>query len=438
MATESACTKSEIDVFRPIDVQVALTDGVWQTYYPLNSISNSNVIEFMVPGTSNQVIDFPECSLYISGKFKKLDDSDLAADAPVFPANNLLHSMIRTVDISVNGQLLTRASKDYAYKDMFLKLAETDMPHGGRGDPQLIMEGFYMDDAGDPKAATNSAIAKRKALIAGSRTFELRGGLSVDLFQCDRNLIMGSDINIKIYLNDPVFYMMDNNPVAADRITPKLLLENVELYVRRVTVADTFVNAINQELTQRDAIYPFTRRETVTMTIPAGTTFFTKENLFRGQLGVRYFFGMVDADAYNGTIAKSPFYFNHNKLSEITLMENGQPMTQGRLKTDFVSGSKVVNAYRLFLETTGAIGDRALATPVTLDHFKSGTSLFCFTRSPDLCHGINHLPNQSGNLTLQMSFAAALTEAVMVICMAEFDSRIQINQHKNVITDYAV
>ena len=250
---------------------------------------------------------------------------------------------------------------------------------------------------------------------------------------------MGSDINIKIYLNDPKFYMIDNNTVAASRITPNLVLETVELYVRKVTVADTFVNAINQELTLRDAIYPFTRREMLTLTIPSGTTFFTKENLFRGQLGVRYFFAMVDAEAYNGNITKSPFYFQHNNLTEITLMENGQPMSQGRLKTKFDGeNSMVINAYRLFLETIGAVGDRALSTPVTLDHFKNGNTLFCFTRSPDLCHGVNHLPNQTGNLTLQMSFSDDLANSVMIICMAEFDSRIQINQHKNVVTDYAV
>ena len=162
MASETACTKSELDVFRPIDVQVALVDGVWQTYYPLNSLNNSSVIEFLIPGTSNQVIDLPECSLYISGKITKANKSNLAGESSVFPVNNMLHSMIRTIDVSINGQLLTRAGKDYAYKDMILKLTQTDMPRGGKKDPQMIMEGFYMDDAGDPTATTNSAIAEQK------------------------------------------------------------------------------------------------------------------------------------------------------------------------------------------------------------------------------------------------------------------------------------
>ena len=434
---ENACTKSELDVFRPIDVQVALQDGRWMTYYPLNSLSNSNVIEFQIPGTSNEVIDMNNMSIYIRGRFKNGEDN-IADAALVCPANNLLHSMIRTVDVTINGRLLTRATKDYAYKDMLIKLTQHDMPLGGQNDPQLIMEGFCMDSAGNPAVEANTALGKRRAIISASRTFELRGNPNVDLFQCDRSLVMGSDMNIKFHLNDPKFYMMDITAAAGDRVTPILELEAVELYVRRVTVGDTFVNAINQEIKSRDAIYPFTRREIVTLTIPTGSTVFTRENLFRGQLGVRYFIAMVNSEAYNGDITRSPFYFEHFNIGEIQLMENGQPIAQGPLKTNFTNKSRAMNAYRLLLESIGAVGERALTPPITYDHFCDGSTIFCFTRSPDLCHGVNHLPTQTGNLTLQMSFRNALDATITVVCMAEFDSRMQIDGEKNVVTDYAV
>ena len=435
--SETACTKSEIDLYRPIDIQVALTDGRWMTYYPLNSLSNNGIVEFLISGTSNEVIDMNNISLYIRGKLKN-NDANLAADATVFPANNMLHSMIRSVDVSVNGQLLTRASKDYPYKDYLLKLTQTNMPAGGGFKGQFFMEGFVMDDSGNPTAATNTAIAKRKGIIAESRSFELRGNPCIDIFQCERSLLMGSDVNIKIYLNEPKYYMIDNNAAAANRIIPTLTLESVELYVRKVTVADTFVNALNAELKHRDALYPFTRRELISISIPQGTTNYTKENLFRGQLGVRYFFAMVDANSYNGTIATSPYYFQHFNISEICLLENGQPMAQGPLKVNFNNNTNVVNAYRLLLESIGAIGDSAMVPPITFDHYCEGSTVFCFTRSPDLCHGMNHLPNQTGNLTLHLNFSTGLTSAIILICMAEFDSRIQINEYKNIVTDYAV
>ena len=441
MGTETACTKSEIDLYRPIDVQVALTDGRFQTYYPINSLASSHVIDFLIPGTSNEVIDMNNISIYVRGKFTKADGGELVAADTLVPANNLLHTMIRSCDVCVNGQLLTRASKDYAYKDYLTKLTQVDMPRGGRKESQLIMEGFYLDDAGDPAAAANTTLAERKKIITTSKAFELCGPLAVDLFQCDRSLIMGSDISLKIQLNDPAFYMIDNNATTADRITPKLVLESVELYVRRVTVADTFVNALNSQLKVQDAIYPYTRREIQAISMPSGTTTFTRENLFRGQLAVRYFFAMVHSRHYAGLINASPFYFQNFGISEIALMENGQNMTQSApLKMDFTTANqtRVVNAYHLFLESIGAVGDRALNCPIDLARFCNGFTVFCFTRSPDLTHGCNHLPNQTGNLTLQLNFATATSNPIVILCMAEFDSRIQINEHRNIVTDFAV
>jgi len=184
---ENPCSKSEIDVFRPIDVQVALTDGFWHTYYPLQSLTNaSSTIEFTIPATSNEVIDMTSISLYLGGKICKGADGTTAlveANA-LCPANNFFHSLIRHIDVTINGQLVTRTSRDYAYKAMFMKLAQVDMPRGGRKDAQLALEGFAMDSPGCNKTLVgndaNKGLVERRKLIKNSAFFELRGNLCVD------------------------------------------------------------------------------------------------------------------------------------------------------------------------------------------------------------------------------------------------------------------
>ena len=84
------------------------------------------------------------------------------------------------------------------------------------------------------------------------------------------------------------------------------------------------------------------------------------------------------------------------------------------------------------------MGERALTTPITYEHFCNGQTIICFTRSPDLTHGMNHLPPQTASITLQMLFKTALTKNVTVVVMAEYDSRIQITKDNNVVTDYAI
>ena len=450
MSTECPCSKSELDVCRPIDVQVAMTEGRWQTYYPINSLSSGNgVMEFSVPGTTNEVIDMNNISLYIRGKIKKNATTALGADNKVHPANNMLHTMIRHIDVSINGQLVTRAGKDYAYKAYLVKLTQHDMPGGGGDkDPQLILEGFSMDKEGkantiDGNAGTADRAepggVKRQKLIAASREFELVGNPCVDLFQCERSLIMNCDIALKIYLNDPTFFLVEGTETQANKVTaPILSLSEVELRVRRVQVAPSFVNALVAEVQNRDAIYPFTRREILTFNIPKDTTLVTKENIFRGYLANRFFIALVDSEAYNGTLAKNPLYLEHAGIKEISLAENGLYMAYNPLKLDLNEKGRGATAYRYFLESIGAIGERALSTPVTYDHYCNGSTIFCFTRSPDLTHGLNHLPPQTASITLQMSFKAATTATLTAIVLAEYDSRLQITKDNNIITDYGI
>ena len=441
---ENPCSKSELDVFRPIDVQVALSSAYKSKYYPLQALGpDSNTIEFSIPATTNEVVDMTSISLYLSGKVTKGDAANTALVATnlVAPANNFLHSMIRHIDVLINGQLVTRTSRDYAYKAMLLKLTQTDMPGRGVSDGQLIMEGFCMDDPGCRNNAVgdnaNKGLARRKKLIDLGREFELSGHLCVDLFQCDRALLPGSDISIKIYLNEPKFYLIDTTVVAADKVpSTKVILSSAVLSARRAVVTPSFVNLMKEDVKVSPALYPFTRREVMSVSIPSGSTSLIKENLFQGKLGTRFFFAIVNADQYTGSIITNPYKFQHSNLSEIALMENGNPMTQSALKLNFTDSAKVIDGYSLLLECIGAIVDRALATPVTLEHFADGTTIYCFTRSPDLSHGYHHLPPQQGNLTLHVTFSAATTTARTLICMAEFDSVMAIHDDNNVTTDY--
>ncbi len=433
---ENACMKSEVDVFRPIDVQVALEEGRWQVYEPLNTLSNASNMEFIIPGTSNEGVDLNNISLYLRAKITKADGTNLAAAETVQPVNNLHASLFRNVDLAINGQLLTRASREYAYKDLMLKMIRYDMPRGGKEDTYSRLAGYLPDTVGKQETlADNTNGKKRLEWIKESATFELRSRPCIDLFESDRLLIPGADMQLKFYFNDPSFYLCKPEATAAD--TFKLTVLEAQLMVRRVTIGDSFVKSIYQDITSKDALYPFVRREMVAVSIPQGLTQFTKENLFRGQLAVNYFVCMVHNEAYTGDVKRNPFFFQHFNLSEIALFENGQSVAHHPLKVDF-SENRLANAYHYLLEANGAIGERACYPSITYEAFKNGSIIFCFTRSPDLSFNCAALPQHAGNLNLRLNFKSALAHPITVIVMAEFDSCIRINQYKNVVTDYAV
>ncbi len=432
--TETPCTKSELEIFEPSEVQVALSEARWQSYQPLNTLTNADNVEFIIPGTSNEGIDMNNISIYVRGRITLANANNLPEADTVQPSANFLASLFRNVDLSINGQLLTRASREYAYKDTILKMVRYDMPMGGKESTYAKLMGFLPDTPGKHNTmAENTNGQTRATWISESKVFELRGRPCIDLFDSERLLIPGVDMQLKFYLNDPTFYLIGANAAT----NYKLELQEVELYVRRVTIGDTFVQNISQEIATKDALYPFTRREVLSLSVPQGLTQFTKENLFQGQLAVNFFVALVRNDAFSGVTTRNPFCFEHFNLNEIALYENGQSMSQQPLKVDF-GNERTVNAYHLLLEANGAIGERAAYPVISHEAFKQGSTIFCFTRSPDLCMNGAALPNQTGNLTLRLIFSQALAQPITIIILAEFDSRIQINQYKKVITDYAV
>ena len=433
---EEACTKSELEIFRPVDLQIALSDGRWQSYQPINSLTNAEILEFVIPGTSNETLDLEKCSLYLKFKIKNLDGSEIAVDDTVMPVNNFFGSLFKNIEVNLNGQLITRPTRDLPYKDYLWRVSSWDMPGGANGNLQNRLIGFYKDTPGKADVkADNAAGKKRASWISESKSIELRGRPCIDLFDTDRHLLMNSDMQIKFYLNDPSFFLL--HPKAATN-RYKVIFEEATLYVRRVTVGDSFVNEINTTLKSKDAIYPFTRREVNVITLPKGIMQHTYENLSRGILPTNIYIAMVEDKAYAGDYSRSPYNFKHFDVSEIGVYENGTPIAQETLRLDFKENSSVVNAYYLLLESIGGIGDRALSCPIDFTDFVDGSTIFCFSRSPDLSARVGQIPTQSGNLTLKLRFHKALPEAVAVVVMMEYDARIQINQYKNIITDYAI
>jgi hypothetical protein len=53
-----------------------------------------------------------------------------------------------------------------------------------------------------------------------------------------------------------------------------------------------------------------------------------------------------------------------------------------------------------------------------------------------MCVGGHAQPYREGNLRLDLKFEEALEAAINVIVMAVFDGKVEITQHRNVLTDY--
>ena len=425
---ELACSKSETTYFQPTLIQVGQTEGRWSKINPVNKIGEQ--IEFSIPGTTNEAIDMNNTSLYIRGKLTKADGTDLADGADVAPVNNFLHSMIGDVEVHVNGCLINKKSSTYAYSAMLYKLTQVDVTQNNMG--WMSLEGFYPPASGDPTLATNNVFKASQKHVAKSKEFELVGTPHVDLFYGAQALPPGCDLRLIFTMDKPEFFLIDRvNNV-------KCVITEAFLYVRKITLSDTLVSSIKSVWQEQEIVLPFTRREVKHFNISSGVSNHTEQNAFSGRLPVRLFICLVNNEAFVGSRTTSPFYFNHNKVSRINVTVNDHVMGYGPETVDIADGKRTAMAYRFFLECIGAVGERALATPVSYDSYIDGSTIFAFSRAPDLCHGEHVLPDATGTVKIELEFSTAPTAALSLVVMAEFDSSISIDKYNNVTTTYSV
>jgi len=193
------CTKSELDLFSVPPTQTSMEQGSWVEYHPMTTVTDGSPIEFDISGTGEDYIDFANTMLYVKAKVTLNNGNNLAADAAVGPVNLFLHSLYPQVDISltlaswllfsnkvlINGTLITASTNTYPYR----ALLETLLSYGENAKKtQLTSALFYKDQAGRMDSvdfaagAVNDDVAKRRTLVAESRTFDMMGRLYADMF----------------------------------------------------------------------------------------------------------------------------------------------------------------------------------------------------------------------------------------------------------------
>ena len=183
------------------------------------------------------------------------------------------------------------------------------------------------------------------------------------------------------------------------------------------------------------AKYPLRLVEVKTFTILEGNRSFLKESLFWGQLPTCIVVGFVDSNASNGNIAKSPFNFKNYDINFVCVYRDGTQIPLSPLQLDF-NNNKFIRSYlRLFSQTFQYFAETGLA--LFRSDFGGGYMLFAF----DLTLQLNSSDPafeliKSGNIRLEVHFAAANPRTLTAVVFTELDNLLQGDDQRHVAFDY--
>ena len=465
-----ACGTDSLELFKVPSTNVTLEDSKWMEYYPISSTLNSDTapIEFEIKGQGDEYLDLSQSYLQVVCKFTKGDGTDLTGgNSTSTPVNNILHSLFSEIDVSLNGKVVTPGTDTYPYKAYLEKLLsyspdtlKTQMKActlwekdtAGHMDELKLdplvqtAKTFAVTDPGDgnnivtidavipspayPNDSKNVGLRKRHEKITGSNVIVLMDRLHLDLFQQEKCLPNGVDVRLRFNRSRPQFYMMTDAGSSG-----KVVLQSMVLWVRKVKPAPTVINLINQQLSTQTAKYPLRRVEVKTFTIPTGTQSKITDHLFQGQMPKLIVLGFVENAAFNGDPTKNPFHFQNQRVKKLEISINGEMIETRPLEPNFTDDI-YLRSYLSLYKGLGKLG-QDWAPDITQEEYKSGYTLWCvdFTKDQEAQTDKFHLI-QTGNLRVEVQFAANVATTLNGVMYAVFDNMLEINKQREVSIDY--
>lgn len=428
-------TKTELSLFDIPPTQVAVENTRWNEINLRNACTNTGPYEFHI-GPNPQFLHLAKNYLFIQLRITKEDGSVLIhnqanpqVDPLTGPINLIGKTLIRQVKLSLNGTEVFDSGDKYAFR-AFL---ETELNYGQDARQSHLQAAMYAQDAPHNHIDDdqNVGLQTRAAPFRNSGWVQVMTPIHCDIFSQTKYLVNNIDLRLTLYRNSDAFCIM--SPAAAERY--KVEINSMKWYVKGVEVNKSVSLALERSLMQYTAKYPVRRVEIRTIHVNAGLRETPENAIFNGQVPRRLVIACVDADAYHGTYAKSPFNFKNYGIDEVSVTAAGQIYPAKPLTCNF-EDNLYTRAFVQLFEGLG-ISDENKGNTVNMQKFKNGLCVFAFDLSPDEDDGCDHWDLvKEGATTVNIHFSQPTPAGgVEILVYGEFDNLLTINHTRNSFID---
>lgn len=453
----------DVALFSVPPVNVAQDKIQWVEHLPTFGKGGKTAIQFNIPGTGNQYTDLSRSELYVRLSVKKLDGSPFYQDANVktaLPIDNVLHSLWSMVDIKMNQALVSTSGTNYMYKAYIENLLNFNK---NARDIQMSIIGLTgeegnFDETDPDEAPYNIGLNKRYAWFKGISTKYLRdpvtgrplmtqrqteageqldsnevwpdpysvefcGPLAADVCNHDRLTLNGVDIDIKLFPNRDEFRLI----TYPDETEAQIEIEDIRMFVCKVTVASETILGIEKTLISTPALYPIPRSDIRTFNIPSGSYGDTIEDMFQGEVPSSMILGMVDSEAFSGNYKLNPYRFNNFNIASLGFYVDGEPTPRAPYYFNFKDGQYILGLQSLY-KVSGKWNENT-DIGITRDSYRQGNTLFGIDVDPTSSYNMAYVGKaKPGRTRLVLRFHKPLERPVTLIMYAVFPEVMQIDQ----------
>jgi hypothetical protein len=417
---------SGLEFFSVPSSQVAIVRTFEKELLPISE--SGSQYEFRHFSDANYV-DLSKTRLHLRASVeKKVADKwvPITNDDHVAPCQSIGAAFIKQLRIQIGGVEVVDTTSLLPYLT-YIKNELNYTPDYKRSELSAI--GYSMDDT-RLEDAENEGHVERQLICLAGRQFETYTRLDFDLANQDRFLLSNLNILFTIYPNDAAHLI--KNYDADDTSQYRLKIHAIKMMVRCVEVQPSIDLAIMRALQQTPAQYSMRKLQIRSHFLSSGRTEIT-QNLFSSILPKRVIIALVENAAFIGNHKKNQFCFLDHGLRSISINAGGLTYPCVPINLDFDTEKGVG---RLFsdLHESCALGE-SLSNGITMERFKAGWAFFIINLSSTWDNNTGFDLIREGNTVVQLQFSKPLKKAVDLLCIAEFDSLLQIDSNRLVLTD---
>lgn len=428
---------SMLELFEPVAVQKSIQKVFTQELTPISTIQRGSPITFAYAGTDQVYPNLAESELYLKIQIQTDAGADLGANVQVAPVNNILHSLISNVLVELNGRSVTDQNGLY----QFQAYIESLTTYGAAAqESEMQAEGWYLDKPGqlnDFASADNSpntGLVARRKLFATSREVELMGRLRADIFNVNKALL--PNVPIKITLTfAPTYFVLKHPAPGQGQAEPNYRINILEArYMLPCILASAELALSHEKMLQSvNARYMVPRVTVKTVAIPAQSRTLSHDNIYLGTLPESLIICFVREEYMGSNRQGNPFNFQHHDINYLALYMNGETIPSRPYTPNFDSGLYIREYRALYDALHKKYSNEGLT--ITRDSFAQGFCLFAFDLSTDKNNLACLSGPRTGSIRLEVKFANPLGHTVCAILFAQFESILEIDKYRNVITE---
>ena len=430
---------------------------------PYDTVSSGiTPAEFQI-GSLDDFVDLSRSYLEIELQLVTAATNGIVADANsasdgdntrfLYAVNNFAHSIIRQMNLRLNGTLMSEQTDTYAYTAFIQTLLNHNKEEGktllapqgwvnqlsppaqlvaaGANDDISTTAGWAHNNAHPLKTFTKKFHEKKKVKLL------IRPHL--DAFQTGRALVPQVEINLQLYFNSPDFFMF-GTPTSGTGVKKFVTLgrDNVKVKLHLCHLAlnaSVFTSLQKQRMSGRWAKYPVVRSEIRTFFFNGNTTKFQEDNVFVGRVPDRLIVGLLRSEAFNGTVDWYPFAFQKFGVTSIKQIIDAEEYPyQGTLELNGDNALQDFMGYDRWLTASGAHMHQrpSMIEPDEWGQDKNCT-LFMWDNVPSGdADGPHRNPRQAGNVKIEINFRTAPGNSLTVLVWGEFENVFEITDKANV------